>query len=278
MTQAPPGPGDDLASRAADTVRTRTDLVPRVALVLGSGLGLAIANDLKPEAAFSYPELPGFPPTAVPGHEGTLTLGTLAGVPVMAFSGRFHLYEGHHPDVPALLPRLADALGARTIVLTAAVGGLTPDLAPGTVVVLTDHLNLMGVTPLQGWRSPDGTPAFVNTEAVYDGGLSALALARAEALGLVSSPGVYAAMRGPAYETPAEVAYLGRAGGTVVGMSMVPESLPARALGLRVLGLCSLTNALGTHVSHEEVVRVSNDTAVAVGRLLMDLLPRMEGA
>jgi inosine guanosine and xanthosine phosphorylase family len=277
MTQGLPGPGDDLAARAAETVGTKTDLLPRVALVLGSGLGPALQEALTPDAVFAYPELPGFPATAVPGHEGTLTVGTLAGVPVLAFSGRFHLYEGHDPNVPALLPRLAQAMGVSTIILTAAVGGLSPDLAAGTVIVITDHMNFMGATPLQGWRTPDGTPAFVNTQDVYDTPLAELALVRAGALGIAAAPGVYAAMRGPAYETSAEVAFLGRAGGTVVGMSMVPEALPARALGLRVLGLCSLTNALGTHVSHDEVVRVSNETAVAVGRLLIDLLPRMEG-
>lgn len=277
MTQGLPGPGDDLAARAADIIRTKTDLVPQVALVLGSGLGPALGNDLVPEAIFNYPDLPGFPATAVPGHEGTLTVGTLAGIRVLAFSGRFHLYEGYDPDVPALLPRLAHAMGATTMILTAAVGGLSPDLAAGTVVVVADHMNFMGTTPLQGWRTPDGTPAFVDTHDVYDTALSDLALSRAGALGISAARGIYAAMRGPAYETPAEVAFLGGAGGTVVGMSMVPEALPARALGLRVLGLCSLTNALGTHVSHDEVVRVSNETAVAVGRLLTDLLPRMEG-
>jgi purine-nucleoside phosphorylase len=277
MTPGLPGPGDDLAAQAADIVRTKTELIPEVALVLGSGLGPALKDVLLPAAVFAYPELPGFPATAVPGHEGTMTVGTIADVPVLAFSGRFHLYEGHHPDVPALLPRLAQALGAGTMVLTAAVGGLTSDLAAGTAIVVTDHLNFMGTTPLQGWRTPDGTPAFINTQEVYDAGLAGLALTRAEALGISAATGVYAAMRGPAYETPAEVAFLGRAGGTVVGMSMVPEALPARALGLRVLGLCSLTNALGAHVSHDEVVRLSNETAVAVGRLLTDLLPRMEG-
>ena len=277
MTHGPPGPGDDLASRAAQMVRTKTDLVPKVALVLGSGLGPALAQALTPDAVFAYQDLPGFPATAVPGHEGTATVGTLAGVPVLVFAGRFHLYEGHDSDVPALLPRLAHAMGAGTMILTAAVGGLSPDVVAGTVIVVTDHMNFMGATPLQGWRTPDGTPAFVNAQEVYDPALSELALARARALGITAAPGVYAAMRGPAYETPAEVAFLGRAGGTVVGMSMVPEALPARALGLRVLGLCSLTNALGTHVSHDEVVRVSNETAVAVGLLLRDLLPLMEG-
>jgi purine-nucleoside phosphorylase len=278
MTEAVPGPGDDLAERGVERIRARTALVPRVAIVLGSGLGPALGVDLVEEASFAYGDLPGFPPAAVPGHAGRLIVGTLAGVPVAAFSGRVHFYEGHGMDVPALLPRLAHGLGADTIVVTAAVGGLEPGVPGGTVVVLRDHLNLIGVAPLRGWRYPDGTPAFINAQALYDPELAALALARADALGVLARPGVYAATSGPAYETPTEVAMLQGLGATVVGMSMVPEVLPAAALGLRVLGLCSLTNAFGQHVTHEEVVRVSNETAIALGRLLVDLFPRLPSA
>lgn len=270
-----PGPGDDLAARAADVVHSATDLSPEVAVVLGSGLGPAIGDDLEVVAELAFTDLPGFPPPGVPGHAGRLALGSIAGVRVAAFRGRVHFHEGHGMDVPALLPRLAHALGVHTIVLTAAVGGLEPDAPAGTVVILRDHLNMMGATPLRGWRFPDGTPAFVSTEHVYDPLLAELALDRGVDLGIPVRPGVYAAMSGPAYETPAEVEMLRRMGATVVGMSVVPEALPACALGLRVLGVCSLTNALGVHVTHEEVVRVSNETAIAVGRLLVDLLPRL---
>lgn len=280
MTVGVPGPGDDLPQRGAEVVRSATDLVPQVAVVLGSGLGPALGDELRETASLPYTDLPGFPPTAVPGHAGRLILGTLAGVRVVAFSGRVHYYEGHSMDVPALLPRLAHALGARTLVLTAAVGGLEPGIDAGTVVILRDHVNMMGAAPLRGWRYPDGMPAFVNTRDVYDPSLADLALARAEALGIRAALGVYAAMSGPAYETPTEVGMLQHLGATVVGMSMVPEALPAHALGMRVLGVCSLTNAFGEDVIHEEVVRVSNETAVAVGRLLVDLFPRLpaEGA
>jgi purine-nucleoside phosphorylase len=202
-------------------------------------------------------------------------LGHLAGVPVAAFFGRVHYYEGHGMDVPALLPRLARELGAEQMVLTAAVGGLVPGEAAGTVVILRDHLNMMGVAPLRGWRYPDGMPTFISTTEVYDATLRDLAFERARELGIPASLGVYAAMSGPAYETPTEVRMLQAAGATVVGMSMVPEALPAVALGMRVLGICSLTNAFGEHVEHDEVVRVSNETAVAVGRLLVDLFPRI---
>lgn len=276
-TSGVPGPPDDLAARAAEAVRSATDVAPAVAVILGSGLGPALGDDLQVAAELAFTDLPGFPPPGVPGHAGRLQLGTLAGIPVAAFSGRVHFYEGHGMDVPALLPRLAQALGARAIVLTAAVGGLEEGVPAGTVVVLRDHVNMMGVAPLRGWRYPDGTPAFVNTSDVYDPALAELALERAEAIGVRARPGVYAAMSGPAYETPTEIRMLQGIGATVVGMSMVPEALPARALGMRVLGLCSLTNAFGEHVTHEEVVRVSNETATAVGRLLVDLFPRLPG-
>lgn len=270
-----PGPGDDLAAQAAAVVRSATDLVPRAGVVLGSGLGPALVDALIETASFSFTDLPGFPPSGVPGHAGKLVLGHLAGVPVAAFFGRIHFYEGHGMDVPALLPRLSKELGADTMVLTAAVGGLVPGEAGGTVVILRDHLNMMGVAPLRGWRYPDGMPTFISTTGVYDEALRDLAFERAQALGVASSIGVYAAMSGPAYETPTEVRMLQAAGATVVGMSMVPEALPATALEMRVLGICSLTNAFGEHIEHEDVVRVSNETAVAVGRLLVDLFPRM---
>jgi purine-nucleoside phosphorylase len=275
-----PGPGDDLPTKAASVVRKETDVRPEVAIVLGSGLGAAIAGDVVEGASFSFVDLPGFPPVGVPGHTGRLTMGRLADVDVAVFEGRVHYYEGHGMDVLALVPRLANELGARVMVLTAAAGGLERGIDAGTVVILRDHLNLMGAAPLRGWRFPDGTPAFIGARDVYDPTLRELALARAEALGIRAVLGVYAAMSGPAYETPAEIEMLREVGATVVGMSVVPEAMPARALGMRVVGLCTLTNVYGEDVRHEEVVRVSNETAAAVGRLLVDLCPRLpsEGA
>ena len=278
MASGLPGPADRRAEAAAGVVRERSILDVAAGVVLGSGLGDALGDAFEVETTFPYDSLPGFPTTGVPGHAGRLQLGTIAGVPVAAFEGRFHLYEGHDVDVPALVPRLAHALGARTMVLTAAVGAVVPDLAAGTIVIVRDHLNMTGEVPLRSWRWPDGTPAFVGP-IVYDPALRALALERAAALGISATDGVYAAMRGPAYETPAEVQMLARAGASVVGMSMVPESLPAHALGMRVLGICSLANAIGAPVTHEDVLRVSATTATAVGRLLVDLFPRLpEGA
>jgi purine-nucleoside phosphorylase len=276
VSEGLPGPGDDLPQRAAKVVRAESDLVPRFGVILGSGLGPALSDVFQEEASFAFADLPGFPPAGVPGHAGRFALGRLAGVPVASFSGRVHFYEGHGMDVPALLPRLARELGADTMIVTAAVGGVEPGLAGGTVAVVTDHVNMMGTAPLRGWRYADGMPAFVSMSAAYDPALIELALERARVLGIAVSTGVYAAMSGPAYETPAEIWLAGRAGATVVGMSMVPEVVPARALGMRVLGLAMVTNAFGEPVSHEEVVRVSNETAKAVGKLLVDLLPLID--
>ena len=276
--RALPGPGDDLPQQGARVVRAVSELVPHVGLVLGSGLGPAIDDTFEQEATFAFTDLPGFPPPGVPGHAGRLALGRIAGVPVAAFFGRVHFYEGHGMDVPALMPRLAQELGADTMMLTAAAGGVVPGLAAGTVAVLT--------------RSPehdgDGAAARLalprRDAGVHPDGrrvrrrAARLALERAEALGIAAAPG---SMR-PCRDRPTRRRrdrVVSRAGATVVGMSVVPEACPPDALGMRVLGLGMVTNAFGEPVSHDEVVRVSNETAKAVGRLLVDLLPRIdEGA
>ena len=271
-----PGPGDDDAERAVAAIRERTSLVPRVAIILGSGLGPA-ADLVEQEAAFGFGELPGFPAPTVPGHAGRLLLGTLAGVPVAAFMGRIHFYEGHPMSVSALPVRVARLLGAGILVVTASAGALDPALRPGWLVVGEDHINLMGQNPLRGWRNPDGSPPFVDVSAVYDPDLRRIALEEAPAAGLTAVPGVYVAAAGPTYETRAEIGVMRNAGGTVVGMSVVPEALPARAFGMRVLGLFSVTNATGGEVSHEEVLQVGREMGSNLARLLERIVPRMAG-
>jgi purine-nucleoside phosphorylase len=157
------------------------------------------------------------------------------------------------------------------MVLSAAVGGLHPSLAGGSIVVLRDHVNLMGANPLAGWRYGDGSPAFVDVSAVYDRDLGDAALRVLRDAGIPTGDGVYAAMAGPAYETPAETEMLRRLGASVVGMSTVPEAVAARALGLRVLGLSFVTNAAGASVSHEEVLAASATAAEAIGRVVAEL-------
>jgi purine-nucleoside phosphorylase len=174
----------------------------------------------------------------------------------------------------SLTSRVSAQLGARTIVLTAATGGLDPRIPPGSLVVLRDQINLMGVNALIGWRMPDGSPAFVDVSEVYDSALAAAALtsAREHAGAELARDGVYVALPGPSYETPAETRMLLGLGGTVVGMSTVPEAVAARALGMRVLGLAFVTNAAGVPVSHEEVLQASKAASEKIGRVRLDLV------
>ncbi|HEU4355356.1 MAG TPA: purine-nucleoside phosphorylase [Actinomycetota bacterium] len=273
MTGLLPGPSDALADEAAEFVRERTAARPEVAIVLGSGLGAATAN-LREEVSFSFGELPGFPRPTVPGHAGALVLGELSSVPVAVFRGRIHFYEGNDLSVCALPIRLARALGAGTAILTAATGGIGEGLDTGHLVVGADHLNFLGQSPLRGWRRPDGSPPFVDMVDAYDPALADLAFAAAERLGVPVSRGVYAAMPGPMYETPAEIAFLRVAGASVVGMSVVSEAVPARALGMRVLGLFFVTNKVGVPVEHQDVVRASDAMAGALGAVIEDVLAK----
>jgi purine-nucleoside phosphorylase len=268
-----PGPRDSLADEATEVVRARTSFEPQVALVLGSGLGAALAG-LQEEAVFSFDELPGFPRPTVPGHAGRLQLGLVAGVRVAAFRGRIHFYEGNELSVCALPVRVARLLGAGTAILTAAAGGIAEGLDTGHLVIGTDHLNLLGQSPLRGWRNPDGSPPFVDMVGAYDAELAGLAVAAAEGLGVPVARGVYAAMPGPMYETPAEIGFLRGIGASVVGMSVVPEAVPARALGMRVLGLFFVTNQVGVQVSHEDVVEASASMAEAVGKVIEGVLSK----
>lgn len=276
VVEALPSPRDRLAEEAAGAIRERTSLVPVVGLILGSGLG-AVVDDMTDAETFAFAELPGFPPPSVPGHAGRLSLGRLEGVPVAAFRGRIHFYEGNELSVCALPARLARLLGARTMVITAAVGGIDRGLAAGSIVVGVDQINMMGSNPLRGWRNPDGSPPFVNMSEVYERELSELALERGTALGIAVTRGVYVAMPGPSYETPAEIEMLRRSGGTVVGMSVVPESTAARALGMRVLGLFSVTNLAGDPATHEEVLEMADLAAASTRQILRELLPHLAG-
>jgi len=271
-----PSPGDGVEQKIVRAIRDRTDVRPVAGVVLGSGLGDAIAVAWERAGSgepleIPYGDLPGFPRPTVPGHAGKLWLGTIGARPFAIFQGRIHFYEGHPMPLASITTRVSYALGARTMVLSAAVGGLDPSLASGSMVVVRDHLNLMGTNALAGWRYPDGSPAFVDVSRVYDAELSAAALRILSNHGTAVTEGVYVAMAGPAYETPAETEMLRRMGATVVGMSTVPEAVAARALGMRVLGLSFVTNAAGSAVSHEEVLLASKTAADAIGRVVAGL-------
>lgn len=261
-------PGDIAAIRAL------TDLKPHVALVLGSGLGV-LAEQIDEVARIPFGELPGHPTTGggVVGHAGEVVLGTLAGVPVVAFLGRVHRYQGLTARQAAWPTLLASELGARILLVTNAAGGLDTALSAGDVTLITDHINLTGDNPLVGWSGPEGGTPFVPLGDAYDAELQGVALQQAATLGLELHPVVYAGLLGPSYETPAEVEYLRRIGADTVGMSTVPEVIAARALGLRVLGLSLVTNvAGGAQLDHSEVLEAGRQAADAMSALVVGIL------
>ena len=241
---------------------------PRTALILGSGLG-AVADSFSPELTVPYAEVPGLPQSKVPGHAGRFVLGRLpaSGAPVVIAQGRSHLYEGlTAAEVTAGVRFLASELGVQRLVLTNAAGAIDPTFHVGGLMLITDHLNLLGASPLTGG------PHFHDMTEVYSSGLRQDFQSAADGLGLRLHQGVYAAVPGPQYETPAEIRMLRTLGAQAVGMSTVPEAIQARALGLEVAGLSLLTNwAAGlapATLHHSEVVEVGHAAGQDLARLL----------
>ena len=261
-------------TEAVEYLRDRLAASPSVALILGSGLG-DLADGIEDAVAVPYAEIPGFAASTVAGHRGRLVAGSLEGTPVVAFQGRYHAYEGHAADALAVPVRTAAGLGARTLVVTCAAGGVNREYGPGTLMLLSDHLNLMGRNPLVG-PVRDGESRFPDMTEAYNGELRAHARAVALELGIRVEEGVYAAVLGPSYETPAEIRMLERLGADAVGMSTVPEVIAARALGVRVLGIALVTNAAagitGMPLDHEEVLEAGVEAAARFQRLVRGVL------
>lgn len=264
----------DAVAQAADHLRPLLPGPPSVALVLGSGLG-DLAERVEAPVTVPYAEIPGFARSTVEGHRGRLVAGRLGGQDVLALQGRYHAYEGHDPTVLATPVRTAAALGARTLVVTCAAGGVDRGLGPGTLMLLTDHLNLMGRNPLVG-PVRDGEPRFPDMTDAYSPELRERALDVARAEGIEVAQGVYAAVLGPSYETPAEIRMLERLGADAVGMSTVPEVIAARAAGLEVLGIALITNpaagVAGGVLDHAEVIAAGNAAAERFQRLVVGVL------
>ncbi|MEK6596931.1 MAG: purine-nucleoside phosphorylase [Gemmatimonadota bacterium] len=257
--------------QAADAIRARLgDLRPTVAVVLGSGLG-PLAARIEAPLRIHYREIPGFHPPSVEGHKGELVIGGLGGQTVLAQSGRFHMYEDHGADVAALPVRVFAVLGVTTLIVTNAAGGIRPGFTPGTLMMLADHLNLTGRSPLVGGTLP-GEQRFPDMTVAYHQGLRAVAreVAAREAISL--EEGVYAGLLGPSYETPAEVRMLAGLGADAVGMSTVVEVIAARARGMRCLGFSTITNSAaglgGQQLSHAEVMAVAAQVGDRLGTLV----------
>lgn len=226
---------------AAVAVRQRWSTTPRAGIVLGSGLG-ELADKIAVEAAIDYGDIPHFPKTTALGHSGQLVCGKLEGVPVVAFRGRFHIYEGYSAEQAALPARLTKALGANVLVVSNAAGGLNPHYKVGDVMLIEDHMNLLFANPLIGVNDDKLGPRFPDMSSPYDVEFMEIASRIARHEDFVLHRGVYLAMRGPTYETRAEYRMARRLGGDVVGMSTVPEVIAARHADMRVLGLSTVTN------------------------------------
>jgi purine-nucleoside phosphorylase len=255
---------------AADLVRGRTPLRPRIGVVLGSGLG-AFADSLEDAVAVPYGEIPHFPTSTVAGHKGALVVGRCRGVPVAAMKGRVHFYEGYPLGEVVFPVRVLGRLGVRTLLVTNAAGAINPSFAPGDLMVIEDHVNLLG-NPLLGPNEDALGPRFPDMSEAYDRGLRDVAEAACRAASIPCHRGVYVGLTGPSYETPAEIRMLRAMGADAVGMSTVPEVIAARHLGIRVAGLSCLTNmAAGVsdaRLDHRDVLETGERVKAALLEVL----------
>lgn len=261
--------------RATESVRSRWRGSPRVGLILGTGLG-ALAKEIVAEATIPYPDIPFFPQSTVIGHKGQLVCGELAGQPVMAMEGRFHLYEGYTAAQVTFPIRVMKEMGCHSLVVSNAAGGLNPMHRKGDLVVIEDHINLTGVNPLIGPNDERLGTRFPDLIEPYDKGLQQVALHAALEANIVAHRGVYVAVTGPNLETRAEYRFLRGIGADVVGMSTVPEVLVAVHAGLKVLGFSIVTDlclpdAL-VPVSHEEIVAVAQEAEVKLRTIVRKVL------
>ena len=266
------------AREAADAIRGRLGgATPAAAIILGSGLG-GLAEEIDAVARIPFAEIPGFPIATVVGHAGALIAGTLGGKFIIALAGRFHMYEGHEAALAAFPTRVVHALGAQTLIVTNAAGGVNRLWSPGDLMLIRDHINLMFRNPLTG-PVESGDVRFPDMSAPYDAALGAIARQVAVEQGIVLREGVYAGGLGPAYETAAEVRMLALLGTDATGMSTVPEVIVARAIGMRVLGFSCITNlACGlsnTPITHAEVLETTAHAAEKFKTLVRGVVERL---
>ena len=259
------------AEHAARVIRSRISIEPRIALVLGSGLG-GFADDFEESVGIPYEDIPGFVRSTAQGHAGRLVIGKIESVPVLAMQGRVHYYEGYSLEEVTFPVRTFGLLGVKTLVLTNAAGGINVQLTQGALMVISDHVNLMGVNPLRGPNDERFGPRFPDMSAVYSPELQELVVDEAKVIGAEVRRGIYGGLSGPSYETPAEIHLLRGLGADAVGMSTVPEAIVARHMGLEVLGISCITNmAAGISdepINHEEVMATGDRVRETFAELL----------
>ncbi|MGD0401739.1 MAG: purine-nucleoside phosphorylase [Candidatus Acidiferrales bacterium] len=266
------------AERAAKFILSKTKLRPKIALVLGSGLG-AFADELTDATRIPYGKIPNFPRSTAVGHAGVLAIGKVGGIAVAAMKGRVHLYEGYSAREAAFAMRVFGRLGIRSAILTNAAGGINTEFKQGALVMIRDHINLQGANPLVGPNEERFGPRFPDMTHAYWRPYRDIALAEAKRLGIEAHEGVYAALLGPSYETPAEIRSLRTIGADLVGMSTVPEVIAANHMGIRVLGISCVTNMaagiLDRPLDHSEVLETGERMKGQFIALLRAVLPRI---
>jgi purine-nucleoside phosphorylase len=253
---------------------------PRVAMVLGSGLG-GVADAVEEPVEIAYDEIPYFPVSTVEGHAGKLIIGSLGGIDVLLMKGRFHYYEGYSMQEITLPVRVFSILGIQSLILTNAAGGAAPHLTPGTLMLINDHINLMGDNPLYGPNEDRFGVRFPDMTNIYTPAYIEIARNAAAEMNLPLAEGVYLALRGPSYETPAEVRMFAGLGGDALGMSTVPEAIVARHSGMKILAFSCITNVAagmsGEEIHHGEVMDVGNRAGKQLAELIVKIIPRLVG-
>jgi purine-nucleoside phosphorylase len=266
------------ADSAAQLILSRTSLRPKIGLVLGSGLG-AFADSLTDAARVPYAEIPSFPQSTAIGHAGRMVVGNAGSVAVAAMQGRVHLYEGYSAQEITFPIRVFARMGIRAVILTNAAGGMNLSYSQGALVLIRDHINLQGTNPLIGHNDNRFGPRFPDMTRAHDPQYRAIAKEEARNLNLILEEGIYAALPGPSYETPAEIDYLRRIGADLVGMSTVAEVIAARHMGLKVLAISCVTNMaagiLDQPLSHSEVMETGERVKSTFEALLRAVLPRI---
>ena len=265
-------------TETAEWIKRRGGGTPDIAVVLGSGLG-EFADSLEDSHTFAYADIPHWPASAVVGHPGKLVIGALEGRRVAALAGRVHYYEGHDLRTVTFAMRAMGRLGVKAVILTNAAGGINLAFKPGTLMLIDDHINLMGSNPLIGPNDERFGPRFPDMTHVYSQRLRDVAGESAKARGLAIAHGIYVALHGPSYETPAEIRYLRTIGADAVGMSTVPEAIVARQMGLEVLGISCITNpaagVLPKPLVHDEVMEVAHRVRAEFASLLEGTIERI---
>lgn len=265
--------------KTVEYLKSITGAIPEIAIILGSGLG-NLADFIEGKQEIPYKEIPNFPTTTVPGHEGKLIFGRLGDKDVVAMKGRFHYYEGHDMGVVTYPVRAFGMLGIKNLIVTNAAGGVNTGFAPGDLMLIKDHISLFAENPLRGENLDDLGPRFPDMSAAYDRSLQKLAMDCASRLGIGLKCGVYSYCKGPSFESPAEIKALRVLGADAVGMSTVPEVIVARHMGMRVLGISCITNMaagiLDQPLTHEEVMETGKRVEQKFSSLVREIIGNWE--